>query len=159
LISTDYTDCTDCVAQVRIPTRRFDPAQGRDPRSHAIIGAAMEVHRRLGPGFLEGVYQEALAIEFAAQHLPFQREVELPVYYREQRLSTAYRVDFICHDAIVVELKALARLTGLEESQLINYLRAARFDTGLLLNFGARSLEHRRFTTSGQSDVGDSESA
>jgi len=122
-----------------------DPAE-RDPRTYAIIGAAIEVHKQLGQGFLEAVYQEALAIEFGRRNIPFRREVRLPIHYKE--LGTAYCADFICYDSIVVELKALSRMSGTEESQVINYLKATRFQLGLLLNFGTRSLEHRRLVFS-----------
>jgi GxxExxY protein len=124
-----------------------DPTE-RDPRTYAIIGAAMEVHKQLGCGFLEPVYQEALAVELALRNVPFRREVRLPVHYKGQLLETRYCADFICFDTIVVELKALARMGGPEEAQLINYLRATGYEVGLLLNFGARSLEHRRFVFS-----------
>jgi GxxExxY protein len=117
-----------------------------DPRTYAIIGAAMEAHRELGSGFLEAVYQKALALEFLARGIPHRSEVELPVSYKGQRLDVSYRADFICYDTIVVELKALARLSGVEESQLINYLKATSHETGLLINFGAKSLEYKRFT-------------
>jgi len=118
----------------------------RDPRTYAILGAAMEVHRQLGCGFLEPVYQEALAIEFANQGVPFRREVELPIIYKGQQLKASYRADFICFDLIVVEVKALTRIGGIEEAQLINYLKATGLELGLLLNFGAASLQYRRFT-------------
>jgi GxxExxY protein len=120
----------------------------RDPHTYAIIGAAMEVHKQLGHGFLEPVYQEALAIEFCERNIPFRRELRLPIRYKGKLLGTAYCPDFICFDSIIVELKALARMSGTEESQVINYLKATSFKTGLLLNFGTRSLEHRRFVFS-----------
>jgi GxxExxY protein len=117
----------------------------RDPQTHAVIGAAMEVHRQLGPGFLEAVYQEALSLEFAAQAIPFSPQVELPVYYKGQRLTCTYRADLVCYDSLIIELKALKALTGVEEAQLLNYLKATRLERGLLLNFGRPSLEFKRF--------------
>jgi GxxExxY protein len=120
----------------------------RDPRTYAIIGVAMEMHKQLGCGFLEPVYQEAFSIELTALNIPFRPEVGLPVRYKGQLLETGYRADFICFDSVVVELKALARMSGTEEAQIINYLKATAYEVGLLLNFGARSLEHRRFVFS-----------
>ena len=120
----------------------------RDPRTFAIIGAAMEVHRELGPGFLEAVYQEAFARELTKQGIPFRAEVEVPVFYKGQKLSTSYRADFVCFDSIIVEVKALGQLTGIEESQVINYLKATDHSIGLLMNFGVRSLQHKRLVLS-----------
>jgi GxxExxY protein len=117
----------------------------RDPRTYAIIGAAMEIHRQLGPGFLEAVYREALAIELGLRRVPHKREVELPVLYKGRRLATNYRADFVCYDEVIVELKALAKLGGVEQAQILNYLKATGLETGLLLNFGTRSLEYERF--------------
>jgi GxxExxY protein len=119
-----------------------------DPRTYAIIGAAMEVHRQLGCGFLEPVYQEALAIELANCAIPFRREQNFSICYKGYSLETHYRPDFICFDSVIVELKALGRLSSTEESQVINYLKVTGYETGLLLNFGARSLEQRRFVLS-----------
>jgi GxxExxY protein len=122
-----------------------------DPRTFAIIGAAMEVHRQLGCGFLEPVYQEALALELAARVVPCRREVELPIFYKGRHLKTTYRADFVCYESIIVELKALARLSGTEEAQLLNYLKASGHEIGLLLNFGAPSLDYKRFIWTAQS--------
>jgi GxxExxY protein len=120
----------------------------RDPQTHAIIGAAMEVHREFGPGFLEAVYQEALAIELADRGIPFQREIETPIYFKGHRLSPRYRADFLCYEGIVVELKAQSALTRHDEAQVINYLRATRLERSLLFNFGRPSLEFKRLVVS-----------
>ena len=116
----------------------------KDGQTFAIIGAAMAVHRDLGHGFLEAVYQAALEREFTLQEIPFEREVRLPVRYRGVRIAE-YQADFICYGKVIVELKALQKLTGVEESQVINYLKATGMNRGLLLNFGAPILQHKRF--------------
>jgi GxxExxY protein len=122
--------------------------ENKDERTYAIIGALMEVHRELGCGFLEAVYREALALESAQCEVPFQREVELPITYKSRRLAASYRADFVCFDSVVVEIKAISRLSGIEEAQIINYLKATGREIGILLNFGPKSLEYRRFAFS-----------
>ena len=115
-----------------------------DPETYAINGCAMAAHSELGPGFLEAVYQEALASEFALAGVPYEREVQLPIFYRGHKLQTFYRADFIRYGCIVVELKAMKIMTGVEESIMINYLKATRLERGLLLNFGTPSLQIKR---------------
>jgi GxxExxY protein len=116
----------------------------RDPRTYAIIGAAMRVHSELGPGLLEVSYQHALSLEFKAQRVPFEREVPISLWYRGERLGGTYRADFRCYDDVLVELKALPVVGHAEVRQLAHYLRATGFQTGLLLNFGASSLQFQR---------------
>lgn len=116
----------------------------RDPETFAIIGAAMQVHRELGHGFLEAVYQEALAREFTLRSISYEREQDLPIHYRGERLAVGYRADFVCFGQIIVELKALSIISGTEEAQVINYLKASGYQRGLLFNFGAASLQYKR---------------
>ena len=104
--------------------------------SYAINGAAMRVYNVLGHGFLESVYQEALAIEFTKRGIPYQREKELKIYYDGKELQQTYRADFVCYDDIIVEIKAVSELDGSHRSQVYNYLKATGFKLGLLINFG-----------------------
>lgn len=128
----------------------MDGSIARDPRTFAIIGAAMEVHRILGPGFLERVYACALAIELQARDVPFLSQVPFPVVYKQHILAGDYRADFVCYQSIVVELKAQSsKAGGLEHAQMINYLRASGMQLGLMLNFGTPRLDYRRFILSG----------
>ena len=116
----------------------------RDSQTYAIIGAAMAVHAELGCGFLEAVYQVALEREFQHQGIAYEREKRLPVTYREETIAE-YQADFVCYGKVIVELKALQNISGKEEAQIINYLKATKLQRGLLINFGASSLEYKRF--------------
>ena len=104
----------------------------------------MTVHRELGHGFLETVYQAALEKEFQCQQISYEREKRLSVSYRGEVIAE-YQADFICYGNVIVELKALRKLSGAEDAQIINYLKATDLERGLLINFGARSLEYKRF--------------
>jgi len=117
----------------------------RDPQTHAIIGAAMEVHRTLGPGFLEVVYQRALTIEFELRKVPYQKESEIHVYCKQISLGAGFRVDFVCFGEVLVELKSVRAMSGMEEPQVINYLAASHLPKALLLNFGTPSPQFKRF--------------
>lgn len=108
----------------------------RSQESYNITGAAMYVYNTLGPGFLEAVYQEALAIEFSKRGIPFQREKELKIYYDGHELKQTYRADFVCYDNIIVEIKAVGDLDNTHRSQVYNYLKATGCQLGLLYNFG-----------------------
>lgn len=105
----------------------------------------MEVHRELGSGFLEAVYQDALELEFTARGISFFREQPVPVHYKGRQLKTPYRADFVCGGGIIVELKAIKALTDVETAQVIHYLKATGFNRALLINFAAPSLQHKRF--------------
>ena len=132
------------ITQIKDEGRGIEP---RDVQSYAVIGAAMAVHRELGHGFLEAVYQEALAREFAFAGIAFEREVGFPIRYRGELLNATYRVDFVCFRALIVEIKALQRISGAEEAQVMNYLKASGLHRALLVNFGASSLGYKRFVS------------
>jgi GxxExxY protein len=113
---------------------------------YAIVGAAIEVHKTLGHGFLEGVYQEAMELELRQKAIPFVSQKTLPIFYKGHKLGKEYVADLVCYDQIVVELKALDQLSGKEDSQIINYLKATGLRVGLVLNFGYHGkLEWKRF--------------
>ena len=110
-----------------------------------IIGCAMTVHSTLGNGFQEVIYQRALAIELGLAGISFDREFEMPIYYRMERIGTR-RVDFLVKNIISVEIKALTKLEDVHYAQAINYLEAYNLEVGLLINFGERSLKFSRLT-------------
>ena len=116
----------------------------QDPQTYAIIGAAMEVHKVLGFGFLEAVYQDALAYEFKLRNISFTKEQPIPIIYKGVELGTSYRADFICYESIIVELKAIKIITQIEEAQVINYLKGTGYKRSLLFNFGTPKMEYKR---------------
>ena len=112
--------------------------------SYNIIRACISVHKELGCGFLEAVYQEALAIEFRNYSIPFNKETSLDIYFRNIKLNKKYIADFICYDKIILELKAIIKITTEHEAQLLNYLKASGLKLGILINFGQISLIYKR---------------
>ena len=120
----------------------------RDPETFAIIGAAMEVHRELKHGLLEAVYQDALEVEFRLRGIVFEREKLLRVHYKGQVLNSYYKADFVCFGSVIVECKALSQIGGVEDAQVINYLRITGLERAVLLNFGTPSLQYKRLVLS-----------
>lgn len=114
-----------------------------DELTHEIIGCAMRVHATLGTGFLEVVYQKSLGIEMGFAGLGFEREKDMPIFYREEKVGSR-RVDFFVEDLIMVELKATTLLEDIHISQALNYLEAYNKQIGLLINFGSKSLTFKR---------------
>jgi len=107
----------------------------------------MEVHKELGCGFLEAVYQEALAREFDSQRIEYLSQPIVRIKYKGHYLKKTYQPDYICFDNVVVEIKAISGLTSYEEGLIINYLKATDFNVGLLINFGSKSLGYKRFVS------------
>jgi len=122
---------------------------------YAIIGVGMEVHNVLGSGFLEAVYHEAMEIEPRKQNIPYISQSQLPIYYKEHLLKKTYVADFICFNKIVVEIKVINHLSSLEEAQLLNYMKAGTFKVGLLINFGAESLQWKRMVLSKEERISE----
>lgn len=118
-----------------------------NPLTHKIIGCAMEVHKFLGNGFQEVIYQRALSLEFEKQGIGFARELEMPIYYHDIEIGIR-RVDFLVEDKILIELKAVSELDNKHLNQIMNYLEAYRLEIGLLINFGENSLKFKRFVKS-----------
>jgi GxxExxY protein len=120
----------------------------KDQETYAIIGAAMEVHRVLGNGFLEAVCRDAGEVEFTRRNIPHFREYRVPVVYKGETLGTPYRADFVCFDSIIAELKATKALTDVESAQVLHYLKASGYERALLINFGNPLLDYKRFIDS-----------
>jgi len=112
--------------------------------AYKIVGAAMNVHKELGGGFLEAVYQKALDLELGELKIPARREVLLSIEYKGRPLQKHYYADFVCYNKIILELKAVNELTSVHEAQILNYLKATGYKLGLLINFGSKSLQSKR---------------
>jgi len=112
----------------------------KDPRTAAIIGAAIEVHRQLGPGLLESAYEQCLCHELHLRRLPFKCQVDLPVSYKDLHLDCGYKIDVIVNDEVIVELKAVERILPVHEAQLLTYLKLSGKKVGLLINFNTNLL-------------------
>jgi len=115
-----------------------------EEESYSIIGAAIAVHQELGNGFLEAVYQEALEKEFQTRNIPYRRQVPIIIFYKNEPLHKFFIPDFLCYEKIIVELKAQPAITPASHAQVVNYLKASKLSLGLILNFGRKSLEHKR---------------
>ena len=113
-------------------------------KSYSIVGACMEVHRQMGSGFLEAVYQECLALEFTKRQIPFQPQRRLELSYKGRPLLAKYVPDFVCFDVIILEIKGIRELTDYHRAQVLNYLKATQRKLGLLINFGAQKLQCER---------------
>jgi len=115
--------------------RHRETQEGKDPRTSPIIGAAIEVHRHLGPGLLESTYEECLCHELYLRKLDFKRQVELPIFYKGLKLDCGYKIDLIVQDTVILELKSVEKMFPIYEAQLLTYLRLKEKQVGLLINF------------------------
>lgn len=122
--------------------------------TRAVIGAAMEVHSNLGPGFLESVYEAAMTIEFNLRNVSYERQKAIPVMYKGEKAKD-FICDFLVGKKVMVELKALKAITGIEEAQILNYLKATGLEVGLIINFGEQSLKYKRMVLQGQKATTD----
>ncbi len=111
--------------------------------TYKIIGSAMNVHKILGSGFLESVYEAALKVKFSKSNIPFKSQVEFPVIYRNENIKT-FVCDIVVNDKVIIELKAIKQITDIERAQLLNYLKVTKLKVGLIINFGSNSLQHER---------------
>jgi GxxExxY protein len=113
-----------------------------DQVSHGVIGAALEVHKALGPGLLESAYQRCLALELDARGIRFRREVPIPLHFRGVTVDASYRADFICESQLIIEVKSVQKLEGIHRAQLLTYLKLTKLRTGLLINFNVQRLSN-----------------
>jgi GxxExxY protein len=114
-----------------------------DDLSYKILGAAIEVHRHLGPGLMESVYQKCLAIEFSYQRITFTQEVEIPIIYKSHLIENQFRFDFLVEELIVVELKSVSEILPIHHAQVINYINLLKVPKGILINFNVANLFHQ----------------
>jgi GxxExxY protein len=119
----------------------IEPNQKTDELAHAVIGAAIEVHRQLGPGFLESIYEEALCVELEARQIPFERQKEISVLYKDRPIGQQ-RIDLLVGESLIVELKACEALAEIHKAQVISYLKATHLSLGLLINFNVPVLKN-----------------
>jgi len=127
-------------AKVAKDFRVVEPSAELDDLAHRVIGAAIEVHRLLGPGFLESVYEEALCVELALHDIPFARQVPIGVRYKGEQVGEA-RLDLLVHDSLVVELKTVESIAPIHWAQVLSYLKTTRLRLGLLINFNVSVLQ------------------
>ncbi len=120
--------------------RHRESEEGKDPRTGPIIGAAIEVHRHLGPGLLESAYEECLCHEMHLRGLSFRRQVDLPIVYKGLKLDCGYKIDLLVQDTVLLELKAIEKLLPIHEAQLLTYMRLSGKPVGLLMNFNVSLL-------------------
>ena len=119
----------------------IEPDKAVDALAHAVIGAAIEVHRQLGPGFLECVYEEAMCVELADQGIAVERQREINVLYKDREIGK-HRIDLLVGRALIVELKTVVELADIHKAQVISYLKATRLPLGLLINFNVPILKN-----------------
>ncbi|HET9704583.1 MAG TPA: GxxExxY protein [Vicinamibacterales bacterium] len=132
--------------KLAVTTDMFKPPSDMgDARTFAIIGAALEVHRVMGSGYLEKLYRQALAIELAERKIPFDTEVPCVIRYKGHQLSGEYYMHFVCYGDVVLEVKARSSTGPADQAQVLNYLASSDHSIALLLNFGTPRLEHKRF--------------
>jgi GxxExxY protein len=120
-------------------------------KSYKIVGACMDVHKKLGPGFLESVYSEALEIEFQRADIPYEKEKKLPVLYEGKPLKKYFRADYVCYGSIIIELKATKYSVDADIKQTLNNIKATNYKLGILINFGTPSLTYKRVINSNNS--------
>jgi GxxExxY protein len=119
----------------------IEPEKRTDEMAHAVIGAAIEVHRQLGPGFLESIYEEALCVELTDREIFFERQKEISVLYKERPIGK-HRIDLLIGQSLIVELKTVEALADIHKAQVISYLKATRLSLGLLINFNVPILKN-----------------